>query len=147
MASRMASFLPTCLAGVPDSRGLHVRRHPLLSILLLAPTAVTGGVDTWVEVEDFGRDHRDWFAQWMQTPPRPADRSGGGLGRQDYPAFARPSALHTVSVYTCERRLAQMAGAAKFNKMTDIPEVLALGGTTGTIDCQKDPVYSRPTMY
>lgn len=69
MASRMASFLPTCLAGVPDSRSLHVRRHPLLSILFLAPTAVTGGVDTWVEVEDFGRDHRDRFAQRVQTPP------------------------------------------------------------------------------
>ncbi len=100
-----------------------------MSILFLALTAVIGGVDTWVEVGDFGRGHCNWFVQRAQTPPRPADRSGGGLGRQDCPACARPSALHTVSVYACERRLAQTTVAAKSNQVTDIPEVPDLGGT------------------
>ena len=48
-----------------------------------------------------------------------------------------------MSICACESRLAQTAGAAKSNAITDIPKVPDLGGTTGTTDaigCRKDLV-------
>ena len=68
MAPCLAASLRTCLEGVSDPRSSHARRHPLPSILFLALTAVIGGTDTWVEVEEFGRDHRAWFEQWLRLP-------------------------------------------------------------------------------
>ena len=68
MAPCMAPSLRACLEGVSDPRSPHARRHPLPSLLFLALTAVIGGADTWVEVEEFGRDHRAWFEPWLRLP-------------------------------------------------------------------------------
>ena len=68
MAPGLAASLRSCLEEVSDPRSAHARRHPLTSILFLALTAVIGGADTWVEVEEFGRDHRAWFERWLCLP-------------------------------------------------------------------------------
>ncbi|MYA03466.1 MAG: ISAs1 family transposase [Caldilineaceae bacterium SB0664_bin_22] len=68
MAPGLAASLRSCLEEVSDPRSAHARRHPLTSVLFLALTAVIGGADTWVEVEEFGRDHRAWFERWLHLP-------------------------------------------------------------------------------
>ena len=68
MAPCMAPSLRACLEGVSDPRSSHARRHPLPPLLFLALTAVIGAADTWVEVEEFGRDHRAWFEPWLRLP-------------------------------------------------------------------------------
>ena len=68
MAPGLAASLRNCLEEVSDPRSAHARRHPLTSVLFLALTAVIGGADTWVEVEEFGRDHRAWFERWLHLP-------------------------------------------------------------------------------
>ena len=68
MAPCLAASLRTCLEEVSDPRSAPARRHPLPSMLFLALAAVIGGADTWVEVEEFGRDHRAWFERWLCLP-------------------------------------------------------------------------------
>ena len=111
------SKLQSCLEDVSNHRSTHARRHPYTSVLFLALTTVVAGADTWVEVEEFGPDHRAWFEQWLCLPHgilfhdtfgrvfalldleqlaagfarwgQTAHRSRGGLGRQDRPALSR----------------------------------------------------------
>ncbi|MYD91318.1 MAG: transposase family protein [Caldilineaceae bacterium SB0662_bin_9] len=68
MAPCLAASLRGCLEEVSDPRSAHACRHPLTSVLFLALTAVIGGADTWVEVEEFGQDHRAWFERWLCLP-------------------------------------------------------------------------------
>lgn len=51
----LAASLRACPEDVSDPRSAHARRRPLTSMLFLAPTAVIGSTDTWVEVEEFER--------------------------------------------------------------------------------------------
>ena len=164
MAPCLAASLRTCLKGVSDPRSAHARWHPLPSILFLALTAVIGGADTWVEVEEFGRDHRAWFEPWLRLPhgipshdtfrrvfallgpeqleagfARWVQTLHGKTARRSHDRSHERSALHTVSAYACESRLvlAQTAGDAKANEIPALPEVMALldlAGTTVTVD-------------
>ncbi|MCY4522164.1 MAG: hypothetical protein OXC13_15475 [Caldilineaceae bacterium] len=113
-------------------------------------TTVIGGVDTWVEVEEFGRvtvpgsrsGCRDCTTCWgrvmaldSQTARRSHDRIHGR------------SALHTVSTYACKSRLVLESTAveAPSHELTALPKVLVLldlAGTTVILDaigCWKNP--------
>ena len=164
MVPCLAASLRTCLKGVSDPRNAHARRHPLPSILFLALTAVIGGADTWVEVEEFGRDHRAWFEPWLRLPhgipshdtfgrvfalldpeqlemgfARWVQTLHGKTARRSHDRSHEQSTLHTVSAYACESRLVlvQTAVDAQSNEIPALPEVLALlnlAGTTVTVD-------------
>jgi hypothetical protein len=36
--------------------------------VVIALWAVLAGCDSWYEIEDFGHDHRDWFARFLELP-------------------------------------------------------------------------------
>jgi predicted transposase YbfD/YdcC len=48
-----------------DPRLRRRRRHRLLDIIAIALCAVIGGADTWVDIEIFGRCHRNWFKRFL----------------------------------------------------------------------------------
>jgi predicted transposase YbfD/YdcC len=48
-----------------DPRLRRRRLHTLLDIIAIAVCAVIGGADTWVDIEIFGRCHRDWFQRFL----------------------------------------------------------------------------------
>lgn len=52
-------------ADLPDPRIDRTKRHGLLDILTIA---VLAGVDSWVDVERFGRAKRDWFRTFLALP-------------------------------------------------------------------------------
>ena len=131
MAPCLAASLRTCLEGVSDPRSSHARWHPLPSILFLALTAVIGGADTWVEVEEFGRDHRAWFEQWLRLPH----------GIPSHDTFGRVFAL--LDPEQLDAGFAQWVQTLHGLLTGQVLALLDLAGTTVTVDamgCQKDLV-------
>ena len=51
-----------------DPRRKHRRRHPLLSIIVIALCAVIATCDDWQQVETFARERREWFATFLDLP-------------------------------------------------------------------------------
>src|SRR4051794_6120783 len=51
-----------------DPRRRHRRRHPLLSIVVIALCAVIANCDDWQQVEAFARERRDWLATFLDLP-------------------------------------------------------------------------------
>ena len=56
------------LRQVPDPRIERTRRHELMDILVIALCAVIGGADNWVDVVQFGKAKKDWFATFLKLP-------------------------------------------------------------------------------
>lgn len=53
---------------VSDPRLEHNKEHKLIDIIMIAICGVIAGCDSWVEIEDFGRDRQDWFATFLELP-------------------------------------------------------------------------------
>ncbi len=51
-----------------DPRVDRVKRHELLDIIVITLCAVVCGADNWVEIEEFGKAKRDWFAGFLRLP-------------------------------------------------------------------------------
>ncbi len=64
----VSASLVACFAALPDPRRVRTCRHSLEAVLFMAFCAVLGGADSWVEVEEFGRDHQAWLARRMALP-------------------------------------------------------------------------------
>ena len=56
------------LRQVPDPRMERTRRHELMDLLVIALCAVIGGADNWVDVEQFGKAKKEWFATFLKLP-------------------------------------------------------------------------------
>jgi len=56
------------LRQVPDPRMERTRRHELMDILVIALCAVIGGADGWVDVVQFGKARKEWFATFLKLP-------------------------------------------------------------------------------
>jgi predicted transposase YbfD/YdcC len=57
-----------CFADVGDPRILKKTSHELLEIIALTVCAVTGGADSWVDIEMFGKCKIDWFKTFLKLP-------------------------------------------------------------------------------
>src|SRR5688500_1535456 len=56
--------LPSYFAAVPDPREpSNAQRHLLLDILMIALCAMLSGAETFVDMEDFGREKHHWLKQ------------------------------------------------------------------------------------
>ena len=56
------------LKQVPDPRIERTRRHELMDMLVIALCAVICGADNWVDVVQFGKAKRAWFADFLKLP-------------------------------------------------------------------------------
>ncbi len=55
-------------ASLDDPRDGPATRHELLDIVAIALLAVVCGADTWVEVEQFGKEKRGWLGGFLALP-------------------------------------------------------------------------------
>lgn len=61
---RLATLF-ACLEEITDPRINRRLDHPLITVIMIAICAHIGGANNWVEVEDFGKNHVDWFATFL----------------------------------------------------------------------------------
>jgi predicted transposase YbfD/YdcC len=55
-------------ATLDDPRVDRTKRHPLLSIVVIALCAVIAGAESWDDIEEFGVIRADWFATFLDLP-------------------------------------------------------------------------------
>lgn len=55
-------------SGMQDPRYDQGKRHPLLSIIVIALCAVICGADGWTQIEEFGKDRQAWFESFLDLP-------------------------------------------------------------------------------
>ena len=51
-----------------DPRRDQGKRHPLLSIIVIALCAVICGADGWSQIEEFGKDRQSWLESFLDLP-------------------------------------------------------------------------------
>ena len=57
-----------CFKEVEDPRSDHTKQHLLLDIICLAVLAVIAGAEGWEDIEQFGKDKRDWLKKYLKLP-------------------------------------------------------------------------------
>ena len=60
--------LVTHFGELEDPRIDRAKRHELLDIIVITLCAVVCGADNWVEIEEFGKAKREWFAGFLKLP-------------------------------------------------------------------------------
>lgn len=53
---------------LPDPRRDHGKIYPLRTIIFLTISAVVSGVESWAEIEEFGKDKLDWLKRFVECP-------------------------------------------------------------------------------
>lgn len=67
MAKKLAA-LAACFSEVVDPRSEKARRHELSDILVLSVLAVIAGAEGWEDIEEFGKQRREWLARFLRLP-------------------------------------------------------------------------------
>lgn len=57
-----------CFSEIEDPRYDHTRKHLLVDIICLAVLAVIAGAEGWEDIEQFGKDKRDWLKKYLKLP-------------------------------------------------------------------------------
>ena len=68
MSTEAGMSLLEQLKKVPDPRIERTLRHELIDMLVIALCAVICGADNWVDVVQFGKAKRAWFADFLKLP-------------------------------------------------------------------------------
>ena len=55
-------------AALDDPRVVRRCKHPLVTVIVMALSAVVAGCNGWEAIEDFCEDRKDWFAQFLAMP-------------------------------------------------------------------------------
>lgn len=55
-------------SGLADPRSDQGKRHPLISIIVIALCAVICGADGWSQIEEFGKDKQSWLKSFLDLP-------------------------------------------------------------------------------
>ena len=53
---------------ITDPRLEHNKEHALIDIIMIAVCGVLAGCDSWVDIEDFGKDRQAWFSSFLNLP-------------------------------------------------------------------------------
>ena len=64
----MDSIFIECFSGLKEPRVERTRKHILLDVLALSICGVLSGAEGWEEIEDFGKEHENWFRQFLKLP-------------------------------------------------------------------------------
>ncbi len=67
-----------------DPRVKRRREYPLESLIFITVCAIVSGADTWVEIEEFGKEKREWLIKYIYLPEgkAPCDDVYGNLFRR-----------------------------------------------------------------
>ena len=68
MPTEEIATLTAYFENIDDPRRDEGKRHPLISIIVLALCAVICHADTWPEVEEFAQTKEEWFRQFLELP-------------------------------------------------------------------------------
>lgn len=68
MTTEKAATLIAYFENIDDPRRDEGKRHPLISVIVLALCAVICHADTWPEVEEFAQTKEEWFRQFLELP-------------------------------------------------------------------------------
>jgi predicted transposase YbfD/YdcC len=113
--TRTLELLAPFFADLPDPRLDRTKRHPLLSIVILAVCATLGGANGWVDIERFAKAKFAFFRQFLDLPH----------GIPSHDTFGRVFALlDPAALLTCIQRWLAALGAAVAG------EVVAIDGKT-----------------
>lgn len=90
------------LQSIPDPRIDRTRHHDLQAILTIALCATVAGADNCVEMAEFGEQHQDWFARFVDLP----------CGIASHDTFARVLRLLDAQQLeqACQQWLREVAG-------------------------------------
>ncbi len=68
----MTKYIPPPMAHhfitITDPRIDRQKAHKLIDIIMVAICAVIAGADTWVDIEDFGKEKQSWFNTFLELP-------------------------------------------------------------------------------
>lgn len=57
-----------CFSEIEDPRSDHTKQHLLLDIICLSVLAVIAGAEGWEDIEQFGKDKREWLKKYLKLP-------------------------------------------------------------------------------
>ena len=57
-----------CFSELEDPRRDHTKQHLLVDIICLSVLAVIAGAEGWEDIEQFGKDKRDWLKRYLKLP-------------------------------------------------------------------------------
>lgn len=66
--AKQALSLVECFKDIEDPRIERTKQHLLIDILCLAVIAVIGGAEGWEDIEEFGKQKRDWLKKYLRLP-------------------------------------------------------------------------------
>src|ERR1700691_6025853 len=114
-----------------DPRSPLNRKHPLVSVVVIALMAVLAGAGGPTAIARWAKTKHDFLLRVLDLP---AGIPGKDVFRRVL-MLLHPAALHAVSVWASEfgLSLGQIAGAEKSNEITAIPELLRLVDIRGAI--------------
>lgn len=64
----MDAIFIECFGDLSDPRVDRTKKHLLLDILALSICGVLSGAEGWEEIEDFAKEHQDWFKKFLILP-------------------------------------------------------------------------------
>jgi predicted transposase YbfD/YdcC len=69
----MTKYMPPPITNyfiaITDPRLNRQKIHPLINIIVMAVCSVIAGCDSWVEIEQFAKARKTWFATFLELPP------------------------------------------------------------------------------
>ena len=66
--ARVSASLVEKFAGLKDPRIERTKKHSMTDILTISICGFICGIDTWVELEEFGEIKEDWFRTFLELP-------------------------------------------------------------------------------
>jgi predicted transposase YbfD/YdcC len=64
----MNNIFAECFLPLKDPRIDRTKKHYLLDIIAISICGILSGAENWEEIEDFGKEHENWFKQFLDIP-------------------------------------------------------------------------------
>ena len=62
---QLHNTLSAHFGGLEDPRREHLNTHPLINIITIALCGVVAGAESWVDIENFGKQKQEWLSQFL----------------------------------------------------------------------------------
>lgn len=131
MAVEQIASFESCFEVVSDPRIQGRSYHPLKSVLFLVVSAVISGADGPAEIEDFGKERKDWLEQFIDLP----------CGVPSHDTIGRILAIIKPTEF--QKALLAWIGELRKDSNVDGPIVVPIDGKTarGSYTKPKSPMH------